>query len=536
MPFNQLHHLDQLPPNLGPQLSTDSLSVVFPAGYGVPIVLTNDTNYGIVGSNTLRTAAQIGNATGAADFGNGASTVQTLRAMLSSDSSVIVSSSALPAGAATESTLSALNVKVVITANGIKVDGSATTQPISGSVSVISSVLPTGASTEATLAALNTKVPANLTVTATRLLVDNSGVTQPVSGSVSVTNFPATQPISAVSLPLPAGAATEATVSSVNTKIPAGLTVTSSRLLVDSSGSTQPISGTVTSNQGTPNTIANGWPVKITDGTNTVSVGSLGNILVSGLSAIGAVPSLNPVSISGIDGGGLKRHFLTNTDGTLRVDNSAVTQPISAIALPLPAGASTEATLAALNAKYNNDFGISSGAIRVASSIGNAAGAALFGAGITTAQVLRVVLPTDQTAIPISNLPTTTATNVGAPDASTIRVAFATGSVITSTASTVPYVTSTRTVHSITPVTLATWVQLVASTSAAINRLTCFSSSGSVLELGVGAAGSETRTLLLPPGGFDAVINLNIPVGSRISVRAVDVSATSGELQHNFLG
>lgn len=31
-------------------------------------------------------------------------------------------------------------------------------------------------------------------------------------------------------------------------------------------------SGTTTANQGTPNTVANGWPVKITDGTNTAAV------------------------------------------------------------------------------------------------------------------------------------------------------------------------------------------------------------------------------------------------------------------------
>lgn len=41
--------------------------------------LPYDTNYGTVGANTLRTAAQIGNATGAADFGAGATTAQTLR-------------------------------------------------------------------------------------------------------------------------------------------------------------------------------------------------------------------------------------------------------------------------------------------------------------------------------------------------------------------------------------------------------------------------------------------------------------------------
>lgn len=52
-----------------------------------------------------------------------------------------------------------------------------------------------GIATETTLSALNTKVPSNLTVTSTRLLVDGSGVTQPVSAS---------------SLPLPTGAATEA--------------------------------------------------------------------------------------------------------------------------------------------------------------------------------------------------------------------------------------------------------------------------------------------------------------------------------------
>lgn len=40
---------------------------------------TVDTNYGTVGANTIRTAAQIGNATGAADFNNGATGAQTLR-------------------------------------------------------------------------------------------------------------------------------------------------------------------------------------------------------------------------------------------------------------------------------------------------------------------------------------------------------------------------------------------------------------------------------------------------------------------------
>lgn len=44
-----------------------------------------DYNYGAVSNNTLRTAAQLGNATGAAAFGAGATTAQVLRAVLASD-------------------------------------------------------------------------------------------------------------------------------------------------------------------------------------------------------------------------------------------------------------------------------------------------------------------------------------------------------------------------------------------------------------------------------------------------------------------
>lgn len=45
-------------------------------------------------------------------------------------------------------------------------------------------------------------------------------------------------------------------------------------LRVDGSGSTQPVSGTVTANQGTPNSLANGWSVEITDGTNILGTSS----------------------------------------------------------------------------------------------------------------------------------------------------------------------------------------------------------------------------------------------------------------------
>lgn len=83
----------------------------------------------------------------------------------------------------------------------------------------------------ASLASIDTKVPSNLTVTSTRLLVDGSGVTQPVSdggGSLTVDGTVAatqsgTWNINNISgtVSLPTGAATETTLSSLNSKVTA---------------------------------------------------------------------------------------------------------------------------------------------------------------------------------------------------------------------------------------------------------------------------------------------------------------------------
>lgn len=56
----------------------------------------------------------------------------------------------------------------------------------------------------------------------------------------------------------------------------------------------------------------------------------------------------------------------------------------------------------AINGKLNNNYGVATGALRTASQIGNTTGQADFNAGITTSQTLRVVLPTDQTSIPVT--------------------------------------------------------------------------------------------------------------------------------------
>lgn len=152
------------------------------------------------GSGGGGTTANITGFNGVApSVGNGTTDTGTLRVSLSSDStgqvklaagaaaigSVSVSSSALPTGAATETTLSALNTKV--------------TAVNTGAVTVASSALPTGASTSAKQAALGTAGTPSadvLTVqgvtSMTALKTDGSAVTQPVSGTVATNETPIT--------------------------------------------------------------------------------------------------------------------------------------------------------------------------------------------------------------------------------------------------------------------------------------------------------------------------------------------------------
>lgn len=55
-----------------------------------------------------------------------------------------------------------------------------------------------------------------------------------------------------------------------------------------------------------------------------------------------------------VDADGDRTELQVTASGDLRVDGSAVTQPVSAASLPLPTGASTEATLALVKAKTDN--------------------------------------------------------------------------------------------------------------------------------------------------------------------------------------
>jgi len=97
------------------------------------------------------------------------------------------------------------------------------------------------------------------------------------------------------------------------------------------------------------------------------------------------------------------------------------------------------------------------------------------------------------------------------------------------------YVTSARNDYSLVNVTTGAWVELIASTASATNGITLFDSSGQTLELGAGAASSENRILIIPPGGIDGFLRLEIPSGTRVSVRAISGTANSGEIDLTLL-
>lgn len=144
-----------------------------------------------------------------------------------------------------------------------------------------------------------------------------------------------------------------------------------------SSGST-----TVTANQGSPNTIANGWPVKLTDGTDTADITAASALKVDGSAvtqpvslaslplptgaATSALQTTGNSSLSSIDGklNSLgQKAMAASVPVTIASDQSALA--ISAVSLPLPTGAATEATLSSLNGKVT---AVNTGAVVVSSS------------------------------------------------------------------------------------------------------------------------------------------------------------------------
>lgn len=179
------------------------------------------------------------------------------------------------------------NVATVTAANALKVDGSAVTQPISATALP----LPSGAATSAkqpNFGPAGTPSADVLSIqgitSMTPLKVDGSGFTQPVSGTVAATQSGAWNITNITgSISLPTGAATETTLGGVLTTAAFQARVNtlgqktmanSTPMVIASDQTSIPVaatqSGTWTVAQGTAAALSGAWPIKLTDGTNTM--------------------------------------------------------------------------------------------------------------------------------------------------------------------------------------------------------------------------------------------------------------------------
>lgn len=224
--------------------------------------------------------------------------------------------------------------------------------------------------------------------------------------------------------------------------------------------------------------------------------------------------------------------------------------PVTVASLPLPTGAATETTLAAMSAKLPGTLGQKA----------------------MTAS-LAVVLASDQSSIPVVatqsgtwnitnisgtiSLPTGASTSAlqttGNTSLSSIDGKFGSlgqktmsGSapvVIASDQSALPVAASNGMAKANTPnykdytggsVTTSAYVQLIASTTSAAKLVSIFDSSGQAMIIAVGAAASEVDQIYVPPGGGD--FPLAIPAGSRVAIKALTATAASGYNLLNLLG
>lgn len=212
-----------------------------------------------------------------------------------------------------------------------------------------------------------------------------------LNGLLRVDGSGVTQPISAAALPLPSGASTSAlqstgnaTLLTISGQLPTTLgTKTAANSLAVTLASDQPAI-TVTGNIG----VAQG-------STTTGQLGELAQGAVTTAAPTYTTATTNPLSLT--------------TAGALRVDGSAVTQPISATALPLPAGAATSALQTAGNSTLTAISG------QLPATLGQKASAASFS----------VTIASDQTPIPVTSSLSSTATITSVTNAMTTAVLLA---------------------------------------------------------------------------------------------------------------
>lgn len=217
-------------------------------------------------------------------------------------------------------------------------------------------------------------------------------VAVPVSGTVAVTGaYQATQPVSAAALPLPSGASTEATLAAlkarlddvsdtVNSAITAAHPVLDTRAMLFAVNPGGTYGNIERTNGGNLKVAVEEFDASLPAGSNAIGSVSVSNfpatqpvsgpltdtqlratpVPVSGTVAVtGAYQTTQPVSLTTLPAlvassaniGDVDVLTMPAITGTVTANAGTGTFAVSAASLPLPAGAATETTLAALNTK-----------------------------------------------------------------------------------------------------------------------------------------------------------------------------------------
>lgn len=187
------------------------------------------------------------------------------------------------------------------------------------------------------------------------------------------------------------------------------------------------------------------------------------------------------------------------------------TQPISAATLPLPTGAAEESTLQAVDSKLIN--------IRDALPISR--GSKPDAASLAVTQSTEDKLMQADIKDVLDNILLDTAALIAATQATSLdALGFYTHNFAT------------------TSVTSSAYVELVSNIGGTeVKKIKIFMSNGNPLIIAQGAASAETDRFLITAGGFpDGAIEVKIPAGERLSMKALSTDLTSGLIAINLMG
>lgn len=457
------------------------------------VTAAEDKNYGTVGASTLRTASQIGNATGAAAFNAGTTTAQTLRVVLPTDQTAIP---------ATQSGTWTTGRTWTLASGTDSVSAVQSTSPWITKDQSDGPVTPGTVASFSQLAGgqFNTSLPTLTTGQQAALQVDSSGrliispATTTITGTVAVSNFPSTVDTNYGTVgantirtasqignatgaaAFNAGTTTAQTLRVVlptdQTSIPAaqsgtwtvqpGNTANTTPWLVTDSSDGPVTPGTVAGKSSLAGGQYNSTPPTLTNGQQVaLQLDSAGRLLVdanivdtrdTNYGTVGA-NTLRSASQIGNATGAADFAAGNSSAQTLRVVVASNQVAIPVTQSTSPWVISGTVTVSNFPSTVDTNYGtVGASTIRTAAQIGNATGAAAFNAGTTTAQTLRVVLPTDQTAIPASQSGTWTTGRTWTLASGTDSV-----SVVQSTS---PWVTKDQSDGPVTPGTVASFSQL----------------------------------------------------------------------------